>query len=150
MRSVVLAVVLAATVGAPFGDAEASGRRIGETSMEIDLSVSAPTGAVIVAHLVAPGGGDELIPLRERDPGIYGAVVEVRPADFSVVFESVPPDPAVSLPRSLTDLGLDPAVLGGAASVDPPGARWPVLVLGLVSAVLSLILVRVALVDRER
>lgn len=150
MRAAVLAAVLAVAVGAPFGDAEVTGRRIAETSMEIALSVGAPPGAVIVAHLVAPGGGDEVFPLPERDPGMYGAVVEVRPADFSVVFESVSPEPAVSPPHSLTDLGLDPGILGSAVSVAPDGARWAVLVRGLVSVVLALILVRVALVDRER
>lgn len=151
MRSLARAALLAALLGGVFGEGTASGRAIGEAAMEIDLSVQAPAGGVVVAHLVESGGIEERVALREREAGIYGAVVEVPQVDLVVVFEALSPEPATSTPVSLTDLGLDRAVLGVSPPPErasEPGRRWW-LVIGLGSGALAVVAMRAAGADRD-
>ena len=87
--------------------------------MEIDLSVSAPPGGSVVAHVIEPGGRQQTFALRERSSGRYGGVFEVGRIDLVVVFEALDGAGTQSDPVRLTDIGLDRALLG-ALPVAPP------------------------------
>jgi hypothetical protein len=80
--------------------------------MELDIEVEADPLAVVVAHLIEPGSGQDTLPLRSRESGVFGITTEVRRADYVVVFELVGEIGVQSQPVSLTQLGVDLAVLG--------------------------------------
>lgn len=95
-----------------FADPAARGSEAGAGRMEVDLSVSAPPGGSVVAHLIEPGGLQQTHALREREPGRYGGVVDLARIDFVVVFEALDGTGTQSQPARLTDIGLDRALLG--------------------------------------
>lgn len=142
-----LLVVLALLqVGGSFTDPAVSGRELTAATMEVDISVTGPPGGSVAAHLIEPGGAQQTVALRERSPGRYGGIVEVRRADFVVVFEAV--DLAVqSSPYRFTDIGLDLALLGAlpvAPTTTPSGvsastSRWGWLALALGAGSLALL-----------
>jgi hypothetical protein len=144
---VIVAVLIFFQVGAFFGDPAVEGRETTAAMMEIDLSVSAPPGGSVVAHLIDPGGLQHTVALREREPGLYGGLVEVRRADLIVVFEAVDQGGAQSAPHRLTDIGLDRALLGAlsvaptttAPEVSASTRNWGWLALALGAASLALI-----------
>jgi len=145
LSAALLAVVLAVPVGSPFGDASVDGRRLGGGTMEVEITVGGPADAVVVAHLVPPGGGEVTVPLRERAPGVFGALTAVRSADLTVIFELVAPEPVLSEPRRLTELGLPAAVLDPGSPVRPAGGlRWSLLAAGVAAGFLALVLFRAA------
>lgn len=145
LSAALLAVVLAVPVGSPFGDASVDGRRLGGGMMEVEITVDGPVDAVVVAHLVPPGDGEVTVPLRERAPGVFGALTEVRAADLAVVFEIVASEPVLSEPRRLTELGL-PAVVLDPGSADPSAGslRGSLLAVGVAAGLLALVLFRAA------
>lgn len=117
-----LALLLVVEIGGGFGGATVGGTETTATTMEIDLSVALPGSAgPVLAHLVLPGE-TRTVPLVDRGRGTWGVLVEVRRADWAVVFEDVITG-ELSDALSLTRLGLDPALLGGLPSAAPTGER---------------------------
>jgi len=112
-------LAMALQVGGFFVAPEVEGREAGASMMEIDLSVSAPPGGSVVAHLIEPGGRQQTFALRERSSGRYGGVFEVGRIDLVAVFEALDGAGIQSEPARLTDIGLDRALLG-ALPVAPP------------------------------
>jgi hypothetical protein len=108
----VLALMMFFQVGGFFVDPAVEGRETSATRMEIDLSVSAPPGGSVVAHLIDPGGNQQTAALRERSSGRYGGIIEVGRVDLVVVFEALDGAGTQSEPFRLTDIGLDRALLG--------------------------------------
>jgi hypothetical protein len=119
-------------------------REARETTMVIDLSVSGPAGDSVVAHLVEPGGNQQVVSLEERSFGRFGGVAEVPKLDLIVVFESLD-GRTQSDPMRLTDMGLDREVLGlspVAPTTTSPGVSsrtsgWGWLALGTGAAALA-------------
>ncbi len=124
MKWVVLALLLAVDLGAPFGEASASGEATAAGTIEVELEVEAGGEGSVVAHIVDPGHEQQTVSLAERGGNRFGGFVELEPGDFVVVFEWLPAGGASvqSRPVTLTELGLDPALFGGGA-VDEPRAR---------------------------
>lgn len=122
--SVVLAALLLALaeIGGGFGGPTVTGTEATAATMEIDVSVvlDGSDGPVVV-HLALPGETDTR-PLVNRNGETWGALLEVRRADWQVVFEDVATG-ELSNPLSLTELGLDPALLGTLPDGIPSGER---------------------------
>lgn len=119
--SVFLILLLALVeIGGGFGGATVGGTETTTTTIEIDLSVtlSGSDGPVLV-HLVLPGE-TQTLPLVDRGGDTWGMLVEVRRADWLVVFEDVATG-ELSDSLSLTEMGLDSALLGAR-----PGETRPV------------------------
>lgn len=148
--SVVLTLLLAlAEIGGGFGGPAVTGTEATAATMEIDVSVvlDGSDGPVVV-HLALPGETDTR-PLVNRNGETWGALLEVRRADWQVVFEDVATG-ELSDPLSLTELGLDPALLGTL----PGGARsdesettpvsWGWLVAAILAGGGALALLRIA------
>lgn len=130
-------------------------REARDSTMVIDLSVSGPGGDSVVAHLVDPGGNQQVVSLEERSFGRFGGIAEVPKLDLIVVFESLD-GRTQSDPVRLTDIGLDRSVLGlspVAPATTAPGvsartSNWGWLALGAGAAALAA-LAFWALPDRE-
>lgn len=106
-------LTLALTVGGVFGDASASGRQRTAATIEVDLRVEVGDADAVVAHLIEPGAGQTTVPLVRLDGGGYGIIIELRKADHLVVFEAIIDGvSSQSQPFRLTELGLDPALIG--------------------------------------
>jgi hypothetical protein len=121
--SVVLVLLLAlAEIGGGFGGPAVTGTEATAATMEIDVSVvlDGSDGPVVV-HLALPGETTTR-PLVNRNGETWGALLEVRRADWQIVFEDVATG-EISNPLSLTELGLDPALLGSLPGGTPPGER---------------------------
>lgn len=117
-RQLALAVVIgpflaSVIVGGAFGEASATGRQLTSATIEVDLSVEAEDAEAVVAHLIEPGADQRTVPLVDRGGGRFEIVIELRKVDYVVVFEVVGPAlSSESQPLRLTELGLDPAVIG--------------------------------------
>lgn len=139
------AALLLVELGGIFGNASASGTRLGVQSIEIELSVEVTSSpSAVVAHLLAPGEQQSTVAMaRTGDDDVFTGFVQVRPVDMVVVFEALN-DGGVSVesrPTRLSELGVDPAVLGivpsGLGSIDQatPGSNlWLVAVAAAVAA----------------
>jgi hypothetical protein len=141
-------------VGAGFGGAEVVGYEATAATIEIDLSVhlADPAGPALV-HLTVPG--ETLTrPLVERAGREWGAVVQVRRANWQVVFEDVGSG-TLSTSVSLLELGLDPALLGILPSAptqpeaDAAPVSWSWLVVAAVAATVSVLVVAVGFPRRQ-
>jgi hypothetical protein len=73
------------------------------------VTLSRSEGPVVV-HLLLPGEEEEVKPLVPRGEGRWGVLIELRRADWQVVFEDVATG-EISSELSLTELGLDRALL---------------------------------------
>lgn len=142
-------------LGGVFGEASASATELTNDTMEVDLEVEADPEAVVVAHLIEPGGAQDTLPLVARSSGRFGIRTEVRKVDYVVVFEVVGDLPAQSQPLRLTDLGVEPALLGvlpgSQTDLDEPSSTtqlWGWAGLGLAAAALA-VLAFWALPDRR-
>jgi hypothetical protein len=103
----------AVVLGGAFGEASASGRQVGAATIEVDLTVEATEVEAVVAHLIEPGAEQETVPLVDRGGGAFGIILELRKADYVVVFETFANGVSnQSQPLRLTELGLDPALIG--------------------------------------
>ncbi len=106
-------LTVAVTIGGVFGEASATGRQATAATIEVDLTVEASDADTLVAHLIEPGADQRTVPLVDRGGGVYGIIIELRKADYVVVFEALKAGVSTqSPPFSLTDLGLDPALIG--------------------------------------
>ena len=155
-----LALLLAVELADPFGEAAAAGRQLSAQVIEVDVTVTVTGGGSVVAHLIDPGDQERTVAMAARGGETYGTVFETAPSDLVVVFEVVGDEGStLSEPVSLTQLGLDPALVGqlpgGLAGVgDDSGQsetvrRWGWLGLALGAASLSLLAVW-ALGGRDR
>lgn len=142
-------------LGGVFGTARASATDLDSETMRLNIEVEADPTAVIVAHLIEPGGGQDTIPLVSRSSGVFGITTDVRKFDYVVVFELLGELSAQSQPVRLTQLGVDPVVLGAVpgspgSDDDSSTARlWGWAGLGLGAAALAA-LAYWALPDRTR
>jgi hypothetical protein len=135
-------------VGAGFGGAEVVGHEATAATIEIDLSVrlADPAGPALV-HLSVPGE-TRTRPLVQRAGREWGAVLEVRRANWQVVFEDVSSG-TLSASVSLLELGLDPALLGIVPSVptqpeaDAAPISWSWLVVAATAATVAVLVVAV-------
>lgn len=150
VRMLVLGLALSVELGGAFGEASASGHQLAAQLLEVDLSVSVPGGGSVVAHVIEPGGPQRTLAMANRGGEVFGTIFETRPVDLVVVFEVVAVDRSEqSAPVTLTELGLDPALLGTLpARLEGPGGdeglavatrRWGWLGLALAAGALSLL-----------
>jgi hypothetical protein len=144
-------------LGGVFGHAVASATSLASDTIQLDLEVEADEGAALVAHLIDPGGTQETIPLSSRGTGVFGITTEVRKTDYLVVFEALEGSTASqSQPVRLTDLGVDPALVGVLTlppseeeEISEATRQWGWAGLGLAAAALTLVALW-ALPDRRR
>lgn len=136
----------------PFGEAAATGRQLSAQVIEVDLTVTVAGGGSVVAHLIDPGDEQRTVAMAARGGETFGTVFETGPSDLVVVFEVVGDEGSKLSERlSLTQLGLDPALVGqlpgGLAGtgeetgLSEPVRRWGWLGLALGTASLSLLAV---------
>jgi hypothetical protein len=132
MRSLLALVVILAQVAGTFTDATAEGSPAGEGRISVELSVGTDPGGVVVVHLVGTDGAQSTVSMVEVTSGRYTAVTEIDLVDMVVVFEAVSTPSYRSTALTLTEMGLDPALLGmtGPAggdgeSDDIPASRNP-------------------------
>jgi len=144
-------------LGGVFGRAVASATSLTSDTIQLDLQVEANDDAAVVAHLIEAGGTQETIPLSSRGAGTFGITTEVRKTDYLVVFEAIEGSLASqSQPFRLTDLGVDPALVG-VLTVPPTDdeefsdstRQWGWAGLGLAAGALTLVALW-ALPDRRR
>lgn len=137
------AIALAAVeLGAGFTGASATVEDHDASTFVVDLWVVVEVGSgPVVAHLGLPGGEEETAALVERSRGVWGTVVELRRADWRVVFESLATG-ALSQPASLSSLGLASTLVtdsgGPGLGARDPGAPWGALSLGCATAAVIL------------
>lgn len=148
-------------LGGVFGEAKASATELTAATMELDLEVEAHAESVVVAHLIEPGGAQDTVPLVSRSAGStnlgrFGIRTEVRKIDYVVVFEVVGEIAAQSQPVRLTDLGVEPALLGvlpvsptDPDEVNPATRLWGWAGLGLAATALA-VLAFWAMPDRRK
>ncbi|MDH5616950.1 MAG: hypothetical protein OEY62_10470 [Acidimicrobiia bacterium] len=133
-------------VGGGFGEATVTGRELSAIRMELNIEVEAPGGGPVVAHLLDPSGTEETIALVQREAGVFGGFIEVRRIDWVIVFEALGTRSIQSSPANISELGLDPALLGRVPGVTattrpapdaPKGYGW--LALGSSAAASALV-----------
>lgn len=152
-RVLVLILLLAIDAGSGFGEATVVGRELSASRMELNLEVEVPGGGPVVAHLLDPGGVQETLALVERRPGVFGGFVEVRRLDWVVVFEALGAGSVESRPLRISEMGLDPALLGRSPGVtattrvaaEPAAAGYGWLAVGTGAAALGVLLLAFAL-----
>ena len=143
---VVLAMLLTVVLGAPFGEAEARALEV-DTGMTIEVSVELDSGrSAVLARVVAFAG--ELPPVALVDQGDDRWVGILRLSgreDVQVAFEAIDADGSsdISDLSTLTELGVDPAVVSPTRPTTPPteepGPNWW-LVGGAVAGIAALVL----------
>jgi hypothetical protein len=144
-------------LGGVFGHAVATATSLSSDTIQLELEVEADEDAALVAHLIDPGGTQETIPLSSRGTGVFGIRTEVRKTDYLVVFEALEGSLASqSQPFRLTDLGVDPALVGVLTlpaseeeEISAATQQWGWAGLGLAAAALTLVALW-ALPDRRR
>lgn len=113
MVAVVLTVLTAVTLTAPFGEASASAVDSGDevsVTVEVQVDPSFAAGYVVV-HVLTPDG-QETVPLGRSPDGVYGGTFQVARANRAIVFEAGRADEfAVSETVSLVDLGVEAGLL---------------------------------------
>ena len=120
MRTLV-ALLLAVEVGGAFGTAAASGTETGPGVIEVELRVDvAQADGPVLAHLTLPGEETQTRPLVDQGDGTWETTVEVRAADWRVVFEAVAAG-ELSQELSLSNLGVERDLL----AEDPAIATVP-------------------------
>jgi len=147
VRVVVVLIVAVVELGAAFGGASATATQLGPDMLEVELVVAvvAAADAPVLAHLVLPGEPESIHPMLDQGDGIWSTVVEVRRADWKVVFEAVTSGD-LSERVSLTALGVDPGLLTDQvarpplAPSPPPTIPWGRLALGAGASGLALLL----------
>ncbi|CAN5879891.1 hypothetical protein BH23ACT5_BH23ACT5_05370 [soil metagenome] len=125
MPALVALIVAVAELGAGFGGAVATGSELSETTMTVELEVTvALRDGPVVAHLRTPGRAWVAHPLVDQRDGTWATALELRRADWLVVFEAVGTG-ALTEPVNLTELGLDPGLLVAAYSGGPSARTTP-------------------------
>jgi len=135
MLTVLLAILTAVTIAAPFGEASASAVQEGDyiaVTVEVEVDPAFEADYVVV-HLLNPNG-QETFPLGPNAEGRYSGVFTVLPFNRAVILEVGNPEKVeVSPTLSLLDLGVDSDLLHTTFRPDLPpddSGRWAWLALG--------------------
>lgn len=148
--------MVAVVLGGAFGEARAEGRSLSSGMIQVELSVEVHQARTVVAHVIEPGGGQDTLPLVARGNNQFSATIELRKADFIIVFEALGDALSTqSQPVRLTELGLDPSLIGAPPTTTADGGgpdvtrQWGWAALALAALSLAL-LAWWALPDRTR
>ena len=146
VRAAVVLIIAVVELGPAFGGASATATQLGPDMLEVELVVAvAAADAPVLAHLVLPGEPESIYPMLDQGDGTWSTVVEVRRADWKVIFEAVTSG-NLSERVSLTALGVDADLLTDqvarpAPAPSPPAPTpWGRLALGAGAAGLALLL----------
>jgi hypothetical protein len=117
---------------------------MGAESMVVDLRVEVEGSPdSVVAHLALPEEDTITIPMLVREEGVYGVTTEVKPANYTVVFEVIGDPGAESNPVTLGELGVDFSTSPGTTEPEeepgtsPATQQWLWLGIALAAASLS-------------
>ena len=129
--SVLLALVLSVVLGAPFGAAEARALEV-DAGMTIEVSVAVDSGrSAVLARTVAFAGELPPVALIDQGDGSWVGVLRFSGReDVQVAFEAIKPNGSsdISELSTLTELGVDPAVVSPTRPTVPPapepGPNW--------------------------
>ena len=123
---ILLAMLLSVTLAAPFGDAEARALEI-DSGMTIEVSVAVDGGrSAVLARVVAVAGELPPVALIDQGDGKWVGIVRLSGReDVQVAFEAIDGggQSEISDLTSLTDLGVDPAVISASRPTRPPPAE---------------------------
>lgn len=108
MLRILVHVLLAVELGAGFGTGSAELISTSSNAMEVDLRVEVTQSAEsVVAHLLAEGETPIVLPLLQREAGVFGIRTELKQVNYRVVFELLGTETVQSEPRSLMELGVE-------------------------------------------
>lgn len=135
-----IGLLAAVELGTGFGGGEAVVAAGRPNLIEVELSVEVPAAdGPVVVHLMLPGEDERTEALALRPGDRWSADLELRRANWTVVFEAVGSG-RLSEPVTLADLGADPAILapfgsvttstGAEEEVRESGAGWLALAVG--------------------
>jgi hypothetical protein len=118
-------VAAAVVLGGGLGEATAVATSASSGSITVEVTVSAPpTEGPLIAHFLLPAGAGPRLALDPGPDRAWTGSVEVRRADWRVVFEDVSTG-ALSQAVSLTELGVAPEALVPEGLVIPPAGEGP-------------------------
>jgi hypothetical protein len=146
---ILLALLLSVTLAAPFGDAEARALEAG-SGMTIEVVVTVDGGrSAVLARAVAAAGELPPVALADRGNGQWVGILNLSGReDVQVAFEAIDGGghSDISDLTSLTDLGVDPAVISPTRPTQVPpedqGPNWW-LVGGVAAGLAALLLLGV-------
>ena len=123
LMPVLLALLLSVVLGAPFGEAEAQALEV-DTGMTIEVSVELESGqSAVLARVVAFAGELPPVALVDQGDGRWVGILRLSGReDVQVAFEAIDADGSseISELSTLTDLGVDPAVVSPTRPTTPP------------------------------
>lgn len=145
-----VAILMSVGLGTGFGEGTAEVVSIDSDSMLVAVEIEAAASAdSVVASFLVPGDDPVTIPLIQRGGNLFGVQTELRPVDYTVVFEILGPEPAQSDRVTLSAMGAD---FGNQPVVTIPPAeeeeddgfstnakRWGWLALALAAASLAVL-----------
>ncbi len=128
---ILLAMLFSVTLASPFGEAEARALKI-DSGMTIELSAAVDGGrSAVLARAVALAGELPPVALVDQGNGTWIGILRLAGReDVKVAFEAIDGggDSVISDLTSLTDLGVDPAVISSTRPVRLPpedtGPNW--------------------------
>lgn len=128
---ILFALLLSVTLTAPFGDAEARALEI-DSGMTIEVSVAVDGGrSAVLARVVALAGELPPVALVDQGNGEWVGILRFSGReDVQVAFEAIDGggESDISNLNSLTDLGVDPAVISATRPTqlpaEDPGPNW--------------------------
>lgn len=140
-------LLLSVTLAAPFGDAEARALEI-DSGMTIEVSVAVDGGrSAVLARVVAISGELPPVALVDQGNGRWVGILRFSGReDVRVAFEAIDGggQSEISDLTTLTDLGVDPAVISPSRPTQPPpeepGPNWWLLG-GIAAGLAALVLV---------
>ena len=146
---VVLAMLLSVVLGAPFGEAEARALEV-DTGITIEVSVEVDGGrSAVLARVVAFAGELPPVALIDQEDGRWVGVLRLSGReDVQVAFEAIDGGGSseISELSTLTELGVDPAVISQTRPTTPPveesDPNWW-LIGGAVAGIAALVLLAV-------
>ena len=129
--TVVFAILLSVVLGAPFGQAEARALEV-DSGMTSEVSVEVDGGrSAVLARVVAFAGELPPVALVDQGNGTWVAVLRFSGReDVQIAFEAIDADGSseISELSTLTELGVDPAVVSPTRPTVPPakepGPNW--------------------------
>jgi hypothetical protein len=128
---ILLALLLSVTLAAPFGDAEARALEI-DSGMTVEVSVVVDGGrSAVLARAVALVGELPPVALADHGNGLWVGILRLSGReDVQIAFEAIDGggQSDISDLTSLTDLGVDPAVVSSTRPTQVPpedaGPNW--------------------------
>lgn len=120
-----LVVLLSVVLGAPFGEAEARALEV-DAGMTIEIAVEVDAGqSAVLARVVAFAGELPPVALVAQEDGRWVGVLRLSGReDVQVAFEAIDGggSSTISELSTLTELGVDPAVVSATRPTRPPAA----------------------------